>query len=98
MCVHFADFKLLTAYCYFVACFINFVTSLHLLNMGYVEHKVLYSLLGSAGFWILYVGVSAGLLILLLVASKKWWWAYLLLWIPTIVHVVCGSEKLWLLL
>jgi len=88
--------KLLTVSCYIIACVLDAVTSLALLGVGFGEHNSFYAILGFEGFWILYFFVSAGLLILLLWASTKWWWAYLILWINTTVHLICGVHNIML--
>lgn len=87
-----------TVGCYLGACFIDFVSSMALQNLGYAEHNVLYSLLGSVGFWILYWIVSCSLLILLFTVSEKWWWSYLILWLPTVAHTICGVHNITLFL
>ena len=58
-----------------------------------MEMNPLFVSLGS-WFWLLYLVVNAQTLTLLLVSSERWWWAYLLLWIPTCVHVICGVHNL----
>ena len=81
----------------FTACVaLDWFTSLILLELGYVEMNPLYGLLGP-WFWLLYLVGNAGLLVLLLTCSERWWWTYLILWIPTLTHLICGVHNFGLL-
>ena len=82
-----------TVLAFTVSIALDWLTSLILLSMGYVEQNPVYGLLGS-WFWLLYLTVNAGILVLLLAASERWWWTYLILWIPTSVHLICGVHNL----
>lgn len=76
---------------------LDWFTSLTLLNMGYAEANPFYGLLGDL-YWPWYLFVNALILAWLLgwseIYREHWWWAYLLLWIPTLVHGVCGVHNL----
>jgi len=75
----------------------DMITSFIALQQGYVELNPLYYIIGPTLFWILYIILNTVLMVTLMIVEQKYWWVYLIILIPTIVHLACVINNVGLL-
>jgi len=78
---------------FFVSILIDFFTTFYLIHLGFIEHNIIFYVIGEYGFWIIYWSVSFFILLLMIKMKRIF-----ILNIFSIPHLICGINNLLLVL
>jgi len=85
------NLKKITIFLFFVFTLIDFLSSIYLLNIGFIEMNPIYAFIGNS-FWVLYWIISIGVLFLLYKTK------IVILNIVTFSHLICSINNIGLII